>query len=74
MLLADDTKTYQEIDTERSKQEANRAELQRRVDSMVSWARDWKMMINPGESKICKIGYLTGIRDDYRICSVGFTQ
>ena len=56
MLLADDTKKYQEIDTERSKQEVNRAELQRRVDSIVSWAREWNMEINPGKLKIMHLG------------------
>ena len=55
-LLADDTKTYQEIDMDRSKHEENRAELQTRVDSIARWAREWKMEINPGKSKVMHLG------------------
>ena len=45
MLLADDTKTYQRIDTEEEQQVENQKELQTRVDKIARWARDWKMEI-----------------------------
>ena len=55
-LLADDTKTYQEIDTEKNKQAEGQREMQQRVDKIGQWARDWKMEINPDKSKIMHIG------------------
>ena len=55
MLLADDTKTFQEIGTE-TDQEENRKELTRRVDKIARWARDWKMEINPGQLKVMHLG------------------
>ena len=56
MLLADDTKTFQEIDSEERNQEANRKELQKRVDEIARWAENWKMEINPGKSKVMHLG------------------
>ena len=53
MLLADDTKTYQEIDGET---DDSHKKLQKRVDNIAQWARDWKMEINPGKSKIMHLG------------------
>ena len=56
LLLADDTKTYQEIDTEKDKQEESQREMQKRVDRIAKWAKDWKMEINPGKSKVIHLG------------------
>ena len=56
MLLADDTKTYQEIDGGLEKQEENHKELQKRVDSIARWAKEWRMEINPGKSKVMHLG------------------
>ena len=56
MLLADDTKTYQRIDTEEEQQVENQKELQTRVDKIARWARDWKMEINSSKSKIMHLG------------------
>ena len=56
MLLADDTKAFQEIDSEAINQEENCQELQNRVDKIAEWASDWKMEINPGKSKIMHLG------------------
>ena len=56
MLLADDTKTFQEIDSDPEKQEENHKELQNRVDNISRWAADWKMEINPLKSKIMHLG------------------
>ena len=52
MPLADDTKTYQEIDMEESLQEENRKERQERIDRIAQWAINWKIEINPGKSKV----------------------
>ena len=54
MLLADDTKTYQKIEEGRERE--SQRELQERVDSIASWAQEWKMEINPGKSKIMHLG------------------
>ena len=56
MLLADDTKTFQEIGTESRDQEKNRKELQKRVDNISKWESEWKMEINPGKSKVMHLG------------------
>ena len=56
MLLADDTKTYQEIEVGGEGQEESHKELQERVDKIAQWARDWRMEINPGKSKIMHLG------------------
>ena len=46
MLLADDTKSYQEIDRDVNRQAENQSALQKRIDEIAKWARDWKMEIN----------------------------
>ena len=56
ILLADDTKTYQKIETERSRQRENQKELQDRIERIEQWAKEWKMEINPGKSKIMHVG------------------
>lgn len=56
MLLADDTKTYQRIDTEEEQQVENKKKLQTRVDKIARWARDWKMETNSSKSKIMHLG------------------
>ena len=56
MLLADDTKAYQEIDSEKENQEANQKALQDRVDNIAQWANRWKMEINPVKSKVMHMG------------------
>ena len=56
MLLADDTKTYQRIDTEESAQEENQKEMQERIDRITRWASDWRMVINPKKSKVMHLG------------------
>ena len=54
MLLADDTKAFQEINAER--QEEDHKELQDRVDKIAGWANEWKMEINPKKSKVMHLG------------------
>ena len=56
MLLADDTKTFQEIDNDENKHEENRRDLQDRIDKIAQWASDWRMEINPGKSKVMHVG------------------
>ena len=56
-LLADDTKTFEEIDEDASRQPANQQALQSRIDRIAQWAEDWKMEINPSKSKIMHIGH-----------------
>ena len=56
MLLADDTKAFQEINVERP--EENQKELQERVDKIAQWANEWKMEINPKKSKVMHLGKL----------------
>ena len=56
MLLADDTKTFQEVDTDELQHAANQQELQGRVDKISKWARDWQMEINPSKSKVMHVG------------------
>ena len=55
-LLADDTKTYQEVDSDSSQHTANQQELQDRIDKISRWAQDWQMVINPSKSKVMHIG------------------
>ena len=55
-LLADDTKTFQEIDEDASNHPSNQQALQERVDRIAQWAQDWQMEINPTKSKIMHIG------------------
>ena len=56
MLLADDTKCYQEIKKDESCHGDNQASLQRRIDCIAQWAENWKMEINPKKSKVMHIG------------------
>ena len=56
VLLADDTKTYQEIDDDVSQHPANQLELKNRIDMIAHWAKEWGMEINPTKSKIMHIG------------------
>ena len=56
MLLADDTKAFQEIDKDVDKQEENHKNLQERIDKIARWASDWKMELNPGKSKLMHMG------------------
>ena len=55
-LLADDTKTFQEIDKDASNHLSNQQTMQERIDRIAQWAQDWKMEINPDKSKIMHIG------------------
>ena len=56
VLLADDTKTYQEIDDDVFQQPADQQALQSRVDRIAKWADDWRMEINSSKSKIMHVG------------------
>ena len=56
MLLADDTKSYQEISREPTQQAEDPQSLQRRIHRIAQWAKDWKMEIHPAKSKILHIG------------------
>ena len=56
MLLADDTKTYQEIDSDAAHHAANQQALQNRINLIAQWASDWRMEINPSKSKIMHVG------------------
>ena len=56
MLLADDTKTFQEINEEAGQQRLDRDKLQSRVDRIAQWAEEWKMEINSVKSKVMHIG------------------
>ena len=52
MLLADDTKCYQEIKKDERCHEEDQACLQKRIDCIAEWAENWKMEINPKKSKV----------------------
>ena len=56
MILADDTKTYQEIDKNENQQSLNQQALQERINHIAEWADEWKMEINSNKSKIMHIG------------------
>ena len=56
MLLADDTKSFQEISRELNQQTEDQQSLQRRINRIAQWARDWQMEIHPAKSKILHIG------------------
>ena len=56
MLLADDSKTYQELEEDASHHPANQQALQERVNRIAQWAEDWQMEINPSKSKIMHVG------------------
>ena len=55
-LLADDTKTFQEIDEEVANHNSNQQAMQERIDRIANWAQDWQMEINPTKSKVMHIG------------------
>ena len=55
-LLADDTKTFQELDADPTQHASNQQALQGRIDQISRWAQDWQMEINPTKSKIMHIG------------------
>ena len=56
MLLADDTKMYQEMDADRNRHTSNQQALQNRVDRIALWAQNWQMEINPSKSKVMHVG------------------
>ena len=56
MLLADDKKTFHEMDEDATNHSSNQQALQERVDRIAQWAHDWRMEINPTKSKIMHIG------------------
>lgn len=56
MLLADDTKSFQEMGNEQEQQIRNQSELQERVNRIAEWASEWKMEINAQKSKVMHIG------------------
>ena len=56
MLLADDTKSYQEIQKDVNQHVDNQAELQSRINRIAQWAEEWKMEINPKKCKVMHIG------------------
>ena len=56
MLLADDTKSYQEIQKDASLHMDNQTALQNRINRIAQWAEDWKMEINPKKSKVMHVG------------------
>ena len=56
MLLADDTKSFEEIGTDVNQQQEGQQKLQGRIDRIAQWAKDWKMEIHPAKSKILHIG------------------
>ena len=56
MILADDTKTYQEIHRDEDQQLTDQKALQDRINNIAEWADEWKMEINPSKSKVVHIG------------------
>ena len=56
MLLADDTKSYQEIQKDVYCHMNDQAALQSRINRIAQWAEEWKMEINPKKSKVMHIG------------------
>ena len=56
MILADDTKTYQEIHKDEDQQLIDQKALQDRINNIAEWADEWKMEINPSKSKVVHIG------------------
>ena len=55
-LLADDTKTFQEIGEEVDQQVRDQKALQDRIDGIAEWADTWRMEINPVKSKVMHVG------------------
>ena len=56
MLLADDTKSYQEIQKDANRHMDDQAALQSRINRIAQWADEWKMEINAKKSKVMHIG------------------
>ena len=56
MLLADDTKSFQEINWEVSQQAEDQQSLQLRTDRIAQWPKDWKMEIHPANPSHFWIG------------------
>ena len=56
VLLADDTKTFQEIERDEAQQAENQEALQNRINRIAQWASKWQMEINPSKSKVMHIG------------------
>ena len=56
MLLADDTKSYQEIQKDANRHMDDQAALQSRINRIAHWAEEWKMEINAKKSKVMHIG------------------
>ena len=55
-LLADDTKTFQEIERDEEHHSENQEALQNRIHRIAQWAGEWQMEINPSKSKVMHIG------------------
>ena len=74
MLLADDTKSFQEIGNKVTRHSEGQQQLQQRIDQISQWAKDWKMVIHPAKSKILHIGRnnprLTYLMDGAEISTV----
>ena len=47
MLLADDTKTFQEMDEDAAQHPSNQHSLQNRIDQIAQWALNLRMEIKP---------------------------
>lgn len=56
MLLADDTKSYQEIRNLPEHHTDDHRQLQNRIDAIGVWARTWKMELHPDKAKILHVG------------------
>ena len=56
MILADDSKTYQEIHKDEDQQISDQKALQDRINHIAEWADEWKMEINPNKTKVMHIG------------------
>ena len=56
MLLADDAKTFQEIERDEAQQSRNQEALQNQIHQIAQWAGQWRMEINPSKSKIMHLG------------------
>ena len=56
MLLAEDTKTFQEIYADPTRQAENQKELQECINKIAQWAVERRMEINPTKSKVMHIG------------------
>ena len=55
-LLADDTKSFQEIRHGAEHHTEDHNKLQDRIDAIASWAEIWKMVLHPEKAKILHVG------------------